>query len=268
MKLRDKVSIITGAGQGIGKAIALAFAKEGAAVVVAGINVYNPSQSVSHLNNVVYEIHSQGGKALAVPTDVRKSVQIAHMVKETVREFGRIDILVNNAGVQKETPFLKIREKEWDWVLDTNLKGAFLCSRLCAEEMSKRRDGRIINISSVHQFIPRIEIAHYAASKGGIMMLTKTMALELAEHGINVNCIAPGAVDTDMNRHWTSDKDKREEMESKIPLRQIAQPEQIAQAAVYLASSDADYITGTTIYIDGGLSLSGLGYKKMLDEQK
>lgn len=268
MKLQDKVSVITGAGQGIGRAIALTFAKEGASVVVAGINVYNSSQGVPDLERVVHKIRSQGGNALALPTDVSNLVQVANMVKETIRKFGRIDILVNNAGVQRETPFLEIKEEEWDWILDTNLKGTFLCSQLCAEEMSKRKSGKIINISSIHQLIPRSKIAHYAASKGGIMMLTKTMALELAEHGIKVNCIAPGAVKTDMNRHWINDEVKREEMKAKIPLGQIAKPEEVAQAAVYLASSDADYITGTTIYIDGGLSLSGSGYKKLLSEQK
>lgn len=251
MKLENKISLITGAGQGIGKAIALAFAGEGSSVVVNDI-------TLETARRVAQEIVDRGGKALPIRADVSQRHEVSGMIKEVIGNFGKIDILVNNAGVQTETPFLDLSEEEWDRVIDVNLKGTFLCSQLVAREMVKQGGGKIINISSIHQFLPRRNIAHYAASKGGIMMLTKVMALELAKHKINVNCIAPGAIDTAMNKAVLKQPQKVDELNSKIPQGRIAEPEEVGKVAVYLASNDADYITGSTIYVDGGLSLGNL----------
>lgn len=248
MRLQNKVSLVTGAGQGIGKAIALAFASEGSRVVVNDIN-----PDTAHAT--AQEIITMGGKSLAIRADVSKKDEVSSMLRELLTNFGRIDILVNNAGIQTETPFLDLSEEEWDRVIDVNLKGAFLCGQLVAREMVKHRGGKIINISSVHQFLPRSNIAHYAASKGGMMMLTKVMAIELAKYKINVTCIAPGAVATAMNEDVLNSPQKLTELNSEIPWGRIAEPREIAQCAVYLASDDASYITGSTIYIDGGFSL-------------
>lgn len=251
MRLESKVSLVTGAGQGIGKAIALAFASEGSTVVVNDINL-------DIARATAQEIMTMGSKALAVRADVSKKDEVSSMLNLAITNFGTIDILVNNAGVQTETPFLDLSEGEWDRIIDTNLKGCFLCSQLVAREMIKQGGGKIINISSVHQFLPRSNIAHYAASKGGMMMLTKVMALELAKYKINVTCIAPGAVATAMNEAVLNSPQRLAELNSEIPWGRIAEPREIAQSAVYLASDDANYITGSTIYIDGGLTLGQL----------
>lgn len=251
MKLDDKISLVTGAGQGIGKAIALAFASEGSTVVVNDINLDTACTTAQ-------EIITMGGKALAIRADVSKKDEVSSMLHELLRNFGRIDILINNAGVQTETPFLDLSEEEWDRIIDVNLKGAFLCGQLVARDMVKQGGGKIINISSIHQFLPRSNIAHYAASKGGMMMLTKVMALELARYKINVTCIAPGAVATAMNEAVLNSPERLAEMNSEIPWGRIAEPKEIAQSAIYLASDDANYITGSTIYIDGGLTLGQL----------
>lgn len=243
--------MVTGAGQGIGRAIALAFAGEGCTVVVNDINSETAHRTAE-------KIIAMRGKALPIRADVSQKDDVSNMIKETIRNFGRIDILVNNAGVQTETPFLRLSEEEWDRVVNVNLKGTFLCSQLAAKEMVKQGGGKIMNISSVHQFLPRSNIAHYAASKGGIMMLTKVMALELAKYKINVVCIAPGATATPMNASVLNSPQKVAEAESQIPWKRMAEPEEIARGAVYLASDDANYVTGSTIYIDGGLSLGHL----------
>lgn len=250
MKFQGKVSLVTGAGQGIGKAIAFAFANEGSTVVVNDIKE-EMARTVSE------DIIARGGQAIAIKADVSKRKEVENMIEKTIRSFKRIDVLVNNAGVQTETPFLDLSEEEWDTIIDTNLKGTFLCSQLAAREMVKQGGGKIINISSIHDFFPRRNIAHYAASKGGIAMLTKVMALELARYKINVTAVAPGAVATHMNADILSSPEKVAEMNSKIPLGRIATPEEVAKVAVYLASQDAEYITGSTIYMDGGFSLSG-----------
>jgi len=251
MRLRNKVSLITGAGQGIGKAIALAFASEGSTVVVNDINLETACATAQ-------EIMSMGGKALPLRADISKKDEVSGMIQELIRNFGRIDILVNNAGVQTETPFLNLSEQEWDRIIDVNLKGTFLCSQLVAREMVKQGGGKIINISSVHQSLPRSNIAHYAASKGGMLMLTKVMALELAKYKINVTCIAPGAVATAMNQAVLDSPQSLAELNAEIPWGRIAEPREIAQSAVYLASDDGDYVTGSTLYIDGGLTLGQL----------
>jgi len=251
MKLENKIGLVTGAGQGIGRAIALAFAGEGSTVIV---NDINPETALS----TAREIMAQGGTALPITADVSIRDDVSNMVEEIITNLGRIDILVNNAGVQTETPFMDLSEEEWDSIINVNLKGTFLCSQLVAREMAKQGGGKIINISSVHQVLPRRNIAHYAASKGGVAMLTKVMALELASYKINVTCIAPGAIATAMNTSVLNSPQELAEINSKIPWRRMAEPEEVAQAAVYLASNDADYITGSTIYVDGGIGLGNL----------
>ena len=260
MRLKNKVSLVTGAGQGIGKAIALTFANEGSKVVVndIGSNI-NEETGINKAKEVANSIDPSGENAISIEADVSQRNEVRDMIDEVIKNFGRIDILVNNAGVQTETPFIELSDEEWRRIIDTNLQGTFLCSQISAKKMIEQNVcGKIINISSVHQFLPRKYIAHYAASKGGIMMLTKVMALELAEYSINVNCIAPGAIATPMNEGILKDPDKLSETESKIPLGRIGKPEEVAKAALYLASEDANYITGTTIYIDGGLTLGRL----------
>lgn len=251
MKLENKISLVTGAGQGIGRAIALAFASECCSVIV---NDINPETALS----TAREIMAQGGTALPITADVSVRDDVSNMVEEIITNLGRIDILVNNAGIQTETPFMDLSEEEWDSIINVNLKGTFLCSQLVAREMAKQGGGKIINISSVHQVLPRRNIAHYAASKGGVAMLTKVMALELASYKINVTCIAPGAIATAMNTSVLNSPQELAEMNSKIPWRRMAEPGEVAQAAVYLASNDADYVTGSTIYVDGGISLGNL----------
>lgn len=249
MKLKGKISLVTGAGQGIGRAIALIFAKEGASVIVNDIDLDKAAA-------VAEEINASGGRAIPVKADVSQSEEVSNMVAEALKHFGRIDILVNNAGIQTDSPFLDLSEEEWQRVIDVNLKGVFLCSQTVAKEMVKHRKGKIINISSIHQSIPRRNRAHYDASKAGIEILTKDMALELASYKINVNCIAPGAIATPMNKDILDSPEGIAEMNSKIPWGRMGKPEEVAQVALFLASDEADYIIGSTIYIDGGLSLA------------
>jgi len=249
LKFKDKITLITGAGQGIGKAIALAFAKEGSFVAINDVDINKAIK-------VAKEINDSSGKVIPVKADVSKSDDVKIMVKEIINNFGRIDILVNNAGIQTVAPFLELTEEEWQRVIDVNLKGTFLCSKIVAKEMVKKGKGKIINISSIHQSIPRCNKAHYDASKAAIEMLTKDMALELAKYKINVNCIAPGAIATPMNEDILNSPEKLAEINTKIPWKRMGKPDDISKVATFLASDDADYITGATICIDGGLSLA------------
>ena len=261
MKLEDKVSLITGAGQGIGKAIAVEFAKKGSKIVVNDISSnINKETGVNKAVEVAESINASGGCAISVEADISQRGEVINMIEEVIKNknFKRIDILVNNAGVQTETLFIDLSDEVWRRIINTNLRGTFLCSQIAARKMIKQGVGKIINISSVHQFLPRKYIAHYAASKGGMLMLTKVMALELAEHKINVNCIAPGAIKTLMNKAVLDDPKLEAEMNSKIPWGRMGEPEEVAKVALFLASEDSDYITGSTIYIDGGLSLGQL----------
>lgn len=249
MKLKGKVVLVTGAGTGIGKGIALAAAEEGGRL---GVNDISEDAAAA----VAEEIRSNGADAVAAPGNVSSARDVERFIEAVTAAFGPIDVLVNNAGVQTEAPFWEISEETWDWVIDTNLKGTFLCSRRTAKQMIPRKYGRIINISSVHQEIPRHGIGHYAASKGGIHMLTKVMALELAPYGINVNCVAPGAIATAMNQRLLDSRGALDALERTIPRGRIGQPIDVAPAVIYLASDEADYVTGSTIFVDGGLSMA------------
>ncbi len=244
MKLKGKVAVVTGSGRGIGRAIAIALAKEGAKVAVDCLHHENAEA-------VAKEIRKHGGEALAISGDVSSAKDVKKIFDSVVKKFSRIDILVNNAGIVHMDPLLDLKEKQWDAILDTNLKGCFLCSQAAARIMTKQKNGKIINISSIAGKIGFPQLAHYCASKGGIIELTREMALELAPN-ITVNAIGPGVIETDMTKDLLADKNARENFLQSIPLGRVGKPEDIAAVAVFLASSGADYITGQTIYVDGG----------------
>lgn len=250
MNLEGKVAIITGARRGIGRSIALAFAKAGADVVVSDIDIKD-------CEKVAKEIESSGRRVLVVKTDVTNYEEVDHMVKSTLEKFGKIDVLVNNAGILIYKPFLEITEDIWDKTLNTNLKGYFLCAQRAAKEMVKQKKGKIINIASVAGEVAYPQIAHYCASKGGVIMLTKVMATELAPYKINVNTISPGAIETPMTQGMLSDPKTREENIKNIPWGRIGKPEDIANIAVFLASDNADYLTGANVVVDGGMTTHG-----------
>jgi len=246
--LKGKVVIITGARRGMGKADALAFAKNGAKVVVADI-----SQEECQL--VVDEIKKSGGEGLAVKCDVTNEKEIEEMVKKTIEKFGKVDILVNNAGICQFKPFLELTKEEWQRTLDINLKGYFLCAKATAKEMVRQKSGAIVNIASI--VMGQIGkgmagLAHYSASKGGIAALTKTLALELAPYNIRVNAIAPGAIDTPMAASAKADPKVLEQTLAMIPLHRMGKPEEIANAVLFLSSKASSYITGSIIVVDGG----------------
>ncbi|HUT96499.1 MAG TPA: SDR family NAD(P)-dependent oxidoreductase [Dehalococcoidales bacterium] len=247
MKLNNKTAIVTGSRRGIGRAIALALAKDGANVTVSDINQED-------CQKVVAEIEKMGRKGLAVKCDVSSAPEVEELVKKTVAEFGRLDILVNNAGIISYKPFLELTEEDWDKLLGVNLKGQFLCAQAAAREMIKNNWGRIINIASISSGGCGIAfplIAHYTASKGGVMALTEALALELTARGINVNAICPGAIDTDMTK-GAKESGQLEPVLLRIPKGRLGKPEEIANLAVFLASEEASYIAGAAIVIDGG----------------
>jgi len=247
MRLSDKTAIVTGARRGIGRAIALALAREGANVVVSDI-------SQKDCQKVVDEIERMGRRGLALKCDVSSSDDVEDMVKRTVAEFGRVDILVNNAGIISFKPFLELTDEDWDKILNVNLKGQFFCARAAARVMVKNKWGRIINTASISSGGCGIAfplIAHYTVSKGGVMALTKALALELTPQGINVNAICPGAIDTDMAK-GVKEGGQLAQVLARIPKGRLGQPEDIASLAVFLASEESDYISGAAIVIDGG----------------
>jgi NAD(P)-dependent dehydrogenase (short-subunit alcohol dehydrogenase family) len=246
MRLKDKVAIVTGAGAGIGRAIALLFSEEGAKVVVAEVLEDRGLETVSLITE-------KGNQALFIKTDVRDLNDIQRAVSETVREFGRIDVLVNNAGVLQYLPFVQVTEEDWDRIIDINLKGTFFFAQAAAKEMIRARQGaKIINMSSIASEVAIEFQSHYMASKGGVRMLTKGMALELAPYGINVNALAPGTIETEMTRQDLEDPTIREEAIDAIPLGRIGMPLDVARAALFLATEESDYITGDMIFVEGG----------------
>ncbi len=245
--LREKVVVITGGSSGIGRAIAIEMGRQGANVVINYIGKPDAAQEVVH------SIENEHGTAIAIEADVSKSDQVQHMISETIAQFGRVDVLVNNAGIEKETPFLEKPEHEFDMVIGVNLKGPFLCTQAAAREMAKRKKGTIINISSVHEDLPFPGYSAYCAAKGGLRMLCRDLALELAPKGINVINVAPGAIDTPINKKTLADPEKKLALKREIPLGRVGEPQEVAKLVCYLASDDAAYITGTTVVIDGGL---------------
>ncbi len=248
MKLSGKVALVTGGSKGIGAGIATRLAREGASVAV------NYRTSPDGANEVVAEIQKAGGRAVAIRADVRELDDIGRLVAETVRQFGRIDVLVNNAGLEKNAAFWDVAENDYDKVLAVNLKGVFFTAQAVVRLWREgKQAGKIINISSVHEDLAFPNFTAYAASKGALKMLTRTLAVELGPLGITVNNVAPGAIETPMNHDLMNDPAKRRPLLEKIPLGRIGQPEDVAGAVVFLASADGDYVHGATLTIDGGL---------------
>lgn len=245
--LKNKIALITGAGRGIGRAIAIALAKEGAEVVIN----YNGSEE--RAKEVKQTIEENGGKASIYKCNVSDFAACEAMIKDIVKEYGHLDILVNNAGITKDGLIMKMKEEDFDSVLNVNLKGTFNTIRHSARQMLKQRSGKIINISSVSGILGNVGQANYAASKAGVIGLTKTMARELGSRGIMVNAIAPGFVDTEMTEVLS--EEIRENACKQIILGRFGKPEDIANTAVFLASDKADYITGQVISVDGGMNV-------------
>jgi glucose 1-dehydrogenase len=265
-----KVAVITGSSKGIGKAIAKEFANNGYSVVLNSRDEEDLSRAAQ---DIAKEIGNNNNNMVSyIPGDISQESVCTSLIDGAVKRFGRIDVLVNNAGIGGVSKKInEISTNDWDYVIDVNLKGAFLCTREALKHMiqnssdtattnnninNNNKNYSIINISSVHESIPQPDAAPYAVSKGGMQMLTKNTAMEVADKGIRVNGIAPGAIATDMNKELLEDDQKKKEKEQRIPLKRIGQPEEIAKVALFLASDDASYITGTTIYADGGLTLT------------
>jgi glucose 1-dehydrogenase len=247
-----KIAVVTGSSKGIGRAIALAFARSGQ---YAGIVVN--SRKIAEVQEVTREITSLGHSSLAVEADVSKEGDCIRLIQQTVRHYGRIDILVNNAGIQRQMPFEDTSTAVWHKIIEVDLTGPFMCSREAVKHMTGQepKGGCIINISSVHQTIPKPLYVPYATSKAGIEMMTKTMALELAQDNIRVNAVAPGAIATDMNRELEEDRTELEKVLKRIPLARIGAPEEVANVVEFLASDRASYVTGSTFFVDGGMTL-------------
>jgi glucose 1-dehydrogenase len=247
--LKGRRALVTGASSGIGESIALRLAAAGAMVVI----VYRSHAAAA--KKTVADIKALGGQALALRADMADEGEIRTLFAQVSQQAGPIDILVNSAGMENKHSFLTMPLKDWDQVMNVNLRAVFLCSQLAAQGMARRERGVIINISSVHAVLPWIGYAHYCASKGGLEMLMKTMALELAPKGVRVNNVAPGAIATPINESWLHDAAKVRQELKKIPLHRIGRPDEVAGAVLYLASDEAAFITGTTLYIDGGRTL-------------
>lgn len=249
MKLNDKVAIVTGGDTGIGKAIVTRFAQEGARVVIDYHGNAEPA------NALVDEIENFGGQAYAVEADIGDADDVAKLVKEAVKHFGSLDIIVNNAGVEEKHPFLETPFETWKKVVDVDLTGPWLCSQAAAKQMVRQnRGGRIINISSVHEELTMPLNAPYCAAKGGLRMLMRTIAVELAPHKITVNNVCPGAVDTPMDAKLKADPKKYEALLGEIPLHRMARTDEIAAMCAYIASDEASYVTGASFIIDGGMT--------------
>lgn len=264
MRLQNRVALITGASQGIGKAIALRFAQEGAKVIVNYLG-----GSPDRENDAKSVVATCGGEAnaFAVPGDVSQRADVENMVKAAVDKFGRLDIAVNNAGIEIKKPFLEVTDGEWDKVIAVNLKGAFLVTQTAVRQMLAQPGldgvesrGKIVNISSTHEDIPFPEYTAYCASKGGIRMLTRNLAVELGPQKININNVAPGAIATPINQSVLKDPQETKNALSEIPWGRFGTPEEVASLAVWLASSESDYANGSTFYLDGALALQVTQY--------
>jgi len=242
--LSDKVAIVTGASRGIGRSIALALASQGAKVVASARNA-------EALAELIAKIKSQGGDALAVVGDVAVEDDANNLVKKAVEAYGQVDVFINNAGITRDGLLLRMKNADWDAVLDTNLKGAFLCTRAVAKVMSKQRAGRIINISSVVGEMGNAGQANYCASKAGLLGLTKSVARELARRNVTVNAITPGFITTEMTEDMT--EKAQETMTEQIPLGRPGSAEDVANAVIFLASEQSAYITGQVLGVNGGM---------------
>ncbi len=246
MKLKDQVALITGSARGIGKEIAKSFAQEGARVIISDINKAAADETAS-------EFRSSGFESLSVACDVTNSQNVEEMVNKILDKYSRIDILINNAGITKDNLLLRMSDADWDAVINTNLKGAFICTKVVSKFMLKAKKGKIISISSIIGIMGNAGQANYAASKAGVIGLTKSVARELASRGITANAVAPGYIQTEMTEKLN--EKAREAIYKQIPVGKLGTPKDVANVCLFLASSDADYITGQTIVVDGGMAI-------------
>lgn len=246
MDLKGKVAIVTGGAQGIGKSIATQLAQAGANIVIADV-VEEVAKSTAQ------EISQKGNEAISIKVDVSSLSSVEEMVKKTLDKFGRIDILINNAGITRDALVMRMKEEDWDLVLDINLKGAFNCIKTVSPIMMKQKSGKIVNIASIVGIIGNIGQANYSASKAGLIALTKTCAKELASRRINVNAVAPGFIQTSMTERLPAQV--KEKLSSQIPFGEIGKPEDVASAVLFLVSEKASYITGEVIRVDGGMAM-------------
>ncbi|MEK4761580.1 3-oxoacyl-[acyl-carrier-protein] reductase [Viridibacillus sp. FSL E2-0187] len=244
-KLEGKTAVVTGASRGIGRAIALILAEQGARVVV------NYSGSQSKAEEVVAEITENGGEAIAVQANVADADEVTALMKAATDTFGSLDILVNNAGITRDNLLMRMKEQDWDDVMNTNLKGVFLCTKAVSRQMMKQRAGRIINVASIVGVSGNAGQANYVAAKAGVIGLTKTTAKELAARNIYVNAVAPGFIATEMTDELPAEV--KDQMLGQIPLAKLGDPKDVAKVVLFLASDDASYITGQTIHVDGGM---------------
>ena len=247
MELEGKVALITGAGSGIGYAIAECFGAEGASVVINYLGYADDAKQLAQ------KLTQGGHHSVAIEADVSNQGQVNAMVQQAVEQLGTIDILVNNAGIESSAPLLDVTEESWDKMLSVDLKGAFLCLQACGRIMKQHNKGSIVNISSIHEDLAFPGFAPYCAAKGGMRMLMRDAAVELAQYTIRVNDIAPGAIATPINKKTMADPEKMAALKQLIPLGRMGTPNEVAQVALFLASDRASYVTGSTYYVDGGM---------------
>jgi len=246
LDLRGRVAIVTGAAQGIGKSIAIQLAAAGANVVIADL-------AEEMAKTVAEEISRKGTEVISIGVDVSSLSSVEEMVKKTLDKFGRIDILVNNAGITRDALVMRLKEEDWDLVLDVNLKGAFNCIKAVSPVMLKQKSGKIVNIASIVGIIGNVGQANYSASKGGLIALTKSCARELASRQINVNAVAPGFIQTSMTERLPAEV--KQKLSSQIPFGKLGKPEDVANVVLFLVSEESSYITGEVIKVDGGMAM-------------